>query len=105
LGKLEERTSDIVFGFQKNDLRSFSDSGVFQTILDREVEQPFGGKGVCTTLSLDEYWYPPLNVYGVPRYSNEFDHVNVPEHGILFHGHSDLTTLHVTSFHETYVES
>jgi hypothetical protein len=56
-------------------------------------------------LALDEYWYPPLDVSGILRYSNEFDHVNQLEHGIIFHGHTNLTTLHVISFHETYVES
>lgn len=45
-------------------------------------------------LALDEYWYSSI----VSTYQNEFDHVDLDEHGISFHGHINSTTLHVTSF-------
>jgi hypothetical protein len=48
--------------------------------------------------SLDDCLYPPLDFLSISGYPIEFTSIDLDEHGISFHGYTDSTTLHVTSF-------
>jgi hypothetical protein len=47
---------------------------------------------------------PPLDFSSILGYPNEFAQVYLDEHNIIFHGHTNSTTLHVTSFRKLMLD-